>query len=1036
MATNLLRKLFERIDAAAACAFEPRVQQYRGRLAAACLEHVAQALLHQVRAVEALVLAGDALEGRLPALRQVLGVLEQGVAAALHGLGPARRRLVAFPGAPATALDRIGLLDGSRVVPRLLADAVEQVGHPLHHVERVHHALGARAELGYDVGDPPRAVRRHDLHRCALLLAQQLEERAQHLLAVPLAAPDDAARVVVQDDRHVLEALLVARLVDADAGKAVEAVAGSCVEAVVDPLADRARALPVDAHELGDDAAAAVDAQPCHLVLEGVREARCAVRPGNGRGDDAVLGALDAKGRVFEVDHGRAEVERPPAARALRAVVDGRFAVAMRAAAALSLARGDADDELPFFRSHGFDGGAGDAEQRGEYPLSGHGDVLHSVGFLLTLKPYLRNPVPTCVFMLKPTHTYWRRALYSSIIARQVIINLMHPSFESWQIACQMMRNERTRLRSYLQWYPFIRLDRESWGTVSSETFYRFFIEDGSFVLAEDMRFVTKGCVQKEGASFRDSYLVSPVIYLYLLAFGIEYEKLYIEKRENELCLYAGDLHQKQGHYRKSYRVFCDSIKHESDQFDFCLKTDIANFFGSINVDGLIMRMQDLSNNAFSATDALYIKALLLYCGCGKFPTIQSHPTLSFLATKVYLCRIDLQLSSKLREMIDISDFKLVRYVDDLYIFFNLDDCADLVKTKHSLINIYADLLRDSGMILKQEKLSLMNASEVTSSVATVSFIDITGDSADDEIALDSIKLESTFLSIVQSINDGKYTQSDFQNAVNENFFVEKSTATPISIFRQCLYRSARLFKEDKVISALGQMLDKGNVALSFNTNEIVQCVLNTGSGDLVKQLLNNLFQSERNGTWCSLDSLIATAYLQHRGMQHKDLISLLDRREPSLARYCQVFCRESFAKLPLSDNERKLIALLKGDSASKVQYTFHLFHKLSLNAFEQASYYRAYFARVSSFIESKVNGKKHKWLYHERSLKALYADIEDAGEIIRNAESLRQNNPLVHASSKIIERHTYKSELDRMVASLDDLLEKKLKSIKVTSVE
>ena len=198
---------------------------------------------------------------------------------------------------------------------------------------------------------------------------------------MPFSAPDDTARVMVQHDSHILVPLLVRSLIDTDANEAIEAVASFGIEPVVNALADRPYALPVDAHELGDDAAVAVNTKPCDLLLEGMGEARCVVRPGNGCGDNAMLGALDAKGRVLEVGHRRAEVERAPAAWALRAVMDGRSAVAVRAAAALALARRNADNEPTFFQSHGFNDGAGDAEQYGEYPLDGHGDILYSVSF-------------------------------------------------------------------------------------------------------------------------------------------------------------------------------------------------------------------------------------------------------------------------------------------------------------------------------------------------------------------------------------------------------------------------------------------------------------------------------------------------------------------------------------------------------------------------------------------------------------------------------------------------------------------------------
>lgn len=164
-----------------------------------------------------------------------------------------------------------------------------------------------------------------------------------------LAAPDDAIGIVVKHDRHVLVPLLVADLVDSDADKAIEAVACGSVEAVVDALANGAHAFPVDAHELGNYASVAMYTQPCDLFLEGVREARCVVRPRNRSCDYAMFCASDTKRAVFEISHRGAKVECAPTARMRRAVVDRGFAVAMRATAALALTRRNADYQLAVF---------------------------------------------------------------------------------------------------------------------------------------------------------------------------------------------------------------------------------------------------------------------------------------------------------------------------------------------------------------------------------------------------------------------------------------------------------------------------------------------------------------------------------------------------------------------------------------------------------------------------------------------------------------------------------------------------------------
>lgn len=608
---------------------------------------------------------------------------------------------------------------------------------------------------------------------------------------------------------------------------------------------------------------------------------------------------------------------------------------------------------------------------------------------------------------------------------------MFHPSYESWQIACSMMQNEKSRLKSYLQWYPFVRLLPEDWKRLSSENFYSTYIEEGSFVLVEEMRFVTRGYIQKQGSSLRESYLVSPVIYLYLLAYGIEYEQLFHDCRATGVCLYAGDLSQRQGHYRKSYKVFCDSAKYCAEQYSYCLKTDITNFFGSINIDSLMSKMQERSSNVFSSSDSLFIRSLLLYCGRGKFPVVQNHPTLSFLATKVYLADIDKALSERLSFLTSINRFELVRYVDDLYIFFDVADDADLLKVKYSLVNIYADLLREANLSLKQEKLALMDAADVLTLSAQISCVDFSGNNADEDIPVDASRIENLFLGLASAIDGREYTIEDFNRVLEGSFTFEELTTTPIAAFRQCLYKNDNLFKKQPVVSAIRKALEKGNVVLSFNTNEMVQAILKTRDEGLVKQLLNNLFVNSRSGSWCSLDSLAAITYLQHRGMQHRQLIELLEEHDAGLAKYCKEICWRDASSPALSPVEQQLVTILKEDVPGKIEFVSFLFNRATGNVFEMAAYYRSFFDRVSTYYHPKKSKKKNSWVWSKDELTRIYKDIPGATEVIERAERIRRQNPLVHAGGEIIERPTHSAELKEIVSSLSDLLALLLSSAK-----
>ncbi|MDO4183364.1 MAG: Abia family HEPN domain-containing protein, partial [Coriobacteriia bacterium] len=391
-------------------------------------------------------------------------------------------------------------------------------------------------------------------------------------------------------------------------------------------------------------------------------------------------------------------------------------------------------------------------------------------------------------------------------------------------------------------------------------------------------------------------------------------------------------------------------------------------------------------------------------------------------ATKVYLADIDEQLTQKLEAMDGVASFRAIRYVDDLYVFFDIDEATDLLKAKYQIENMYADLLRDSGLTLKQEKSKLMRARQAAASVVQVSCIDFSGSSADEALNHKPESLIGLFDDLSKAINQHRYSYTDFLNAMDVNFSCEESTLPASSVFRNCLYHSSELFRDKRVVAAIDRALCKGNIALSYNTNDMVHCVLNTRDERLVRRLLNNFFLSSRSGSWCSLDALAASSYLLRRGMQHVDLLGLIEKHDSGLAKYCKDVCWADASKPSLTGLERFLTNLLRGDQTSKLEYAFYLGSKASGNVFEQASYYRSFFDRVSTYFRKKKGGRG-SWIYKEGDLKKIYNFLDGAEDAIKRAESIRRKNPLVHAGAEMVASPTYEEELLEVIKSLNDLL-------------
>ena len=76
-------------------------------------------------------------------------------------------------------------------------------------------------------------------------------------------------------------------------------------------------------------------------------------------------------------------------------------------------------------------------------------------------------------------------------------------------------------------------------------------------------------------------------------------------------------------------------------------------------------------NDSVQLNQLKIYKEFLQYCGKGRFPLVENSIASSYLATVVYLNDSDNRLVDYLTNNLNIADFKIVRYVDDLYIFSN-----------------------------------------------------------------------------------------------------------------------------------------------------------------------------------------------------------------------------------------------------------------------------------------------------------------------------------------------------------------------------
>lgn len=292
--------------------------------------------------------------------------------------------------------------------------------------------------------------------------------------------------------------------------------------------------------------------------------------------------------------------------------------------------------------------------------------------------------------------------------------------YETWTSVCDMYFSLKSgSLKSYLQWFPFTKLSNADKETIKSKDFYEKYIDSASFVLFPFVMHQSENFLQKGDGSFRDSSLVSPILYLMLQTVGKEIYEQYVTHRPiNISAYYAGNYEFMRPKYKQDYDNFFKELNSCIDEYQYFIKTDVTSFYANINVDKLIAQIDAVCNSeniVFTQTQLHLFKELLKYCGNGRFPLIENSVASSFLSTIVYLDEVDTKLHKYITESISIfSSFRIVRYVDDMYILISSNKPIGYLHDAYNEIrNEYSSILKEYGLALNTKKCCLKETKEI-----------------------------------------------------------------------------------------------------------------------------------------------------------------------------------------------------------------------------------------------------------------------------------------------------------------------------------
>lgn len=614
-------------------------------------------------------------------------------------------------------------------------------------------------------------------------------------------------------------------------------------------------------------------------------------------------------------------------------------------------------------------------------------------------------------------------------------------SYETWKSTCQMYFGlDNSAKTAYLQWFPFTKISREEELCIISEAFYERYIRSGAFVFSPEMMHCSENYIQKGDGSFRDSSLLSPILYLVLQAIGKEVSTSYRDQRTDRVeVYYAGNYNELHPNYKQDYDSFFKSINEHIDGCQFFIKTDLSNFFSSINVNTLIDRIDIICNKnsvRFTQAHMATYREILLYCGKGRFPLVENSIASSYLSTVVYLDEIDKWLAEFIEAYIScFENFKMIRYVDDLYILISSDKSeAEIHYAYNQIRNEYSSILNEFGLALNTRKCCIKPAGEINAELKKSLY--------DERIFGETHRIEelfsgslTKFLEALYDVTSNDSLDTDRYNTLIEECFNDTTIEfTASEIYNYYVYENKEEVKSDSVIAQIIELINRDVSFISFDPKRLSVLIIKTGSPSAIKALLNQLFKRHRAGLWNSYDTTIAVSYLIQSGFKHIDLIDVLGQHSQSLDNYYNYFCRTSFLNRLKNRRLNSYCSIVGSDWKTVFLYFMYLVECERHNSLAQFAFYKNFFDRFTanmafcSNYEKGVKKPNYKRFYRETELKKFYDSIPGAFAVIENAHNIRNANPLSHASAELIDTERTSIEINLSIREMGKLIDDFLK--------
>lgn len=616
---------------------------------------------------------------------------------------------------------------------------------------------------------------------------------------------------------------------------------------------------------------------------------------------------------------------------------------------------------------------------------------------------------------------------------------MINMEYSVWKNTCNgFFELNNSITNKYLQLYPFTLLSNQEKERIASKDFFNTFIKNGA-LFSESATFETPNrYLQKPDGTFRVTKLISPFLFLYLLAIGTQISNEYKSSRNNTIVYHAGDISNFSYHYKKSYNDYYISINEAQECYEYFIKIDLSNFFNSLNINELFKKIN--RNNDILDPRTMYIyKNILNMIGADEYPTVENNAGLSYLATHVYLDDSDTSIERYLDSFGLINNFQLIRYVDDLFIFFNCKEenyNVAITTIKNQLISIYAH----ENLSMNEKKFSFGISENVDNILKSALYgFYMNGIEVDFSKYYSSQNLVYFFDLLVKACKE--HNHETYKKILENSFKKENIKYSDQEIFQYFLFHQSNLFKQNDVKLSIKKIIYTDYNILKYSINEMVTAICNTEDGAIIKQLLRQIFNRYRSCKSDVFDETIIIAYLINRNFCHKDLKKSLTALNNDVSKFIEKNCISSFfgefeknMKFNyLYKKDGKKYSLFDDDILWMLFFMFN-YSKKTGKQLEAYAFLKTFFDRFIAHIMNcsdietcgKNNKPNFKKYFKDKTiingLKQIgIVDINGVSieQMLQKAHKLRNDSPLNHATSGIF-RDTHIKTVELLESQTD----------------